>query len=399
MQRKNRIKCTKYDVVFVLPTPLIYPVGGYDVVYRLASGLNKNGIKTAIYFIINAEKFVPNYFSNPKPKSLKGRLSTLLINIPIPNFLFEYIYHHYKLIANSIFKVDYDYDILKNVSLYLIQNKIPKLNTKIIIATAWQTAYLVNEYKASGSNLRPYYLVQNSEDDPSFSGLNSPNAKITYTFELKKIVINKKMLQRFEEDDPLFFHVGFDLDFYKVMHPSENRDYDVMFPLRSNESKGAKYAISTMERLLKERATIKIISFGDMNEEEIPEYIKDKIEYYYQPTKMELRSIYNSSKIFVLPSLVEGMSLPTLEAMACGCAVVVTDNGGTNEYIQDGINGLVCPIKDPNCLYEKIIFLLDNVEKKNEMIKNGMKTCKEYSYENMVMEFTKIIEGELKNSG
>ena len=62
---------------------------------------------------------------------------------------------------------------------------------------------------------------------------------------------------------------------------------------------------------------------------------------------------------------VEGMPLPPLEAMACGCAVVVTDNGGINEYIKDGVNGLICPIRDSDCLALKLDIY-------SKMIKQGL---------------------------
>lgn len=37
------------------------------------------------------------------------------------------------------------------------------------------------------------------------------------------------------------------------------------------------------------------------------------------------------------------------------------------------------------------------MEKRYEIIKNGLETSKKYSYENMVMQFTKIIKGEIKH--
>jgi glycosyltransferase involved in cell wall biosynthesis len=40
--------------------------------------------------------------------------------------------------------------------------------------------------------------------------------------------------------------------------------------------------------------------------------------------------------VFILPSLVEGLSLSLLEAMGCGAACVATDAGADGEVLADG---------------------------------------------------------------
>lgn len=196
-------------------------------------------------------------------------------------------------------------------------------------------------------------------------------------------------------EDPLFFHVGIDTQFFKKLTETNDREC-IMFPLRKNESKGSKYAFECIRKLLQNSKSYKIIAFGDYRHNEIPVDIKGKIIYYYRPSRKVLLNLYNQSMIFILPSLVEGMSLPPLEAMACGCAVVVTDNGGINEYINDGLNGIVCPIKDSDCLYEKIILLINNKTLRQQLIQNGLETAHTFSYDNMNKNFIKLIKEILR---
>ena len=47
-------------------------------------------------------------------------------------------------------------------------------------------------------------------------------------------------------------------------------------------------------------------------------------------------ALLQSAEVFVLPSLVEGLSLALLEAMASGCACVATDAGADGEVLADG---------------------------------------------------------------
>jgi len=52
----------QYRVTFVLPgLSILFPPGGYSVAYQLAHGLNKRGIKTAIIFLRDPSKFIPDY--------------------------------------------------------------------------------------------------------------------------------------------------------------------------------------------------------------------------------------------------------------------------------------------------------------------------------------------------
>jgi glycosyltransferase involved in cell wall biosynthesis len=51
--------------------------------------------------------------------------------------------------------------------------------------------------------------------------------------------------------------------------------------------------------------------------------------------QLDLVKIYNSCKVHVLPSWFETTGLSSLEAAACGCNIVVTRKGDTEEYFKD----------------------------------------------------------------
>jgi len=75
----------------------------------------------------------------------------------------------------------------------------------------------------------------------------------------------------------------------------------------------------------------------------------------------ELARNYAQAEVAVVPSLYEGFSLPAIEAMACGVALVATTGGALPEVVgTDGVTGLLVPPDDPGALAGAIGRLLDD---------------------------------------
>ena len=73
----------------------------------------------------------------------------------------NYFYKILRVLNKTIFKIDYEYNLLKNVDCYYYK-KVEDISfdTKIIIATAWQTAYFVNSFVNNHPKIEGSYLVQ-----------------------------------------------------------------------------------------------------------------------------------------------------------------------------------------------------------------------------------------------
>jgi len=93
-----------------------------------------------------------------------------------------------------------------------------------------------------------------------------------------------------------------------------------------------------------------------------------------------LRDIYQQADAFVLPTLVEGMPLVILEAMASGLPVITTPNG-PGDIVRDGIDGFVVPVRDPNIIAEKLEYLRENPDIRAEMGENARKRALEFTWE------------------
>ena len=83
--------------------------------------------------------------------------------------------------------------------------------------------------------------------------------------------------------------------------------------------------------------------------------------------------IFSESDMLVSPTYNDCFPLVLLEAMRQGLAVVTTDEGATTDIVSDGITGLIAKKRCPEILANKIGFLLDNPETKNQMGQAGRK--------------------------
>lgn len=61
------------------------------------------------------------------------------------------------------------------------------------------------------------------------------------------------------------------------------------------------------------------------------------------------------ANVYVHPSFEDGFGYAPMEALAVGVPVIVTDQTGMSEYVQEGINGSVVPAGDAEVLADRLI--------------------------------------------
>ena len=103
---------------------------------------------------------------------------------------------------------------------------------------------------------------------------------------------------------------------------------------------------------------------------------------------------YDAAEVFVVGSRVEGFCQPGLEALACGVALVTTDNGGCREYAIDGETALVVPPDDPEAMAAAIQRLLDDDVLAKELAANGLEVvARDFDWEARTDELVEILDG------
>jgi len=96
----------------------------------------------------------------------------------------------------------------------------------------------------------------------------------------------------------------------------------------------------------------------------------DKILFTGKTSRKRVLEYLQVSDIYVSTSLSDGTSASLLEAMAYKVPPVVTDISGNLEWIKNGTNGLLFPVRDFNALTEKIVHLIKNEDSRKSL---GMK--------------------------
>jgi glycosyltransferase involved in cell wall biosynthesis len=169
------------------------------------------------------------------------------------------------------------------------------------------------------------------------------------------------------------------------------------------ERKGFEYLIKAVNEVLKERddVKLKIVGSGPL-EKQIKNLIieldlENNVEIISNLSDEKLLEIYNSSNLFVLPSIVdshgntEGLGVVLLEAMACKLPVIGSNIGGIPDIIQDKETGLLVPEKDVLELFRAIICIIEDTNLSKKLANNGYnKVIVKFSWEKIAKEYIDI---------
>ncbi|KFI36453.1 hypothetical protein HX99_04255, partial [Peptococcaceae bacterium SCADC1_2_3] len=121
--------------------------------------------------------------------------------------------------------------------------------------------------------------------------------------------------------------------------------------------------------------------------------VKNNIKFLGFIPHEDLPKYLTAADIYVSTSLSDGTSVSLLEAMGCELVPVVTDIPANQDWIKQGVNGFLVPIRDHNALANKIIYLLENEEKRKTFGIASREIVEEKSdYYKQMAEIEKIYE-------
>ena len=375
----------KFDLTFVLPGFPLHKSGGHTIIFELARMSKLDGFNVRLVFVKDVYKEIAHLISDEKivnyikQRSFLHLIYNKVINTQIGiKFLIKILRH--------IMRIKYSEDI-DGLNVEFVRNfgKF-EINSKILISASYLTSVILGSVSIP-KETSLYNFIQNQEDNPDMTGDLWSLARKSYEYPMKLIVINKREYERFVLNHPIFLPIGINSKFALKKRPEDRNPRTVLFFLSKSNYKGAKYAIEAINLLHEVDKSIEVYSFGNYSGIDIPKNLK----HLGMISDSDLVDLYNACSVFVLPSLVEGVPAPGLEAMACGCALISTLNGGVDEYVIDGVNGILVPIKDSNSIVHAVIELVKNDERRVSIAHNGTETAKNYDYKHMYSAFKREV--------
>ena len=85
----------------------------------------------------------------------------------------------------------------------------------------------------------------------------------------------------------------------------------------------------------------------------------------------DLAGVLPAADVLLLPSLHESFGLVALEAMACGVVPVVTDRGGADDFIQDGVNGFLRDPEDIGGMADAVLQVLRDAALRGQLAEDA----------------------------
>lgn len=221
-----------------------------------------------------------------------------------------------------------------------------------LVATAWQSARPVAAAPpACGAKA---YLIQHYESlyhgDPG-------TVDATYRLPLRQIAISSWLRdllhERFGTAAELLVTPVDRALFHRVPVGVTTPRPRVLMLHHDHAWKGVADGLEAVARARRAGCALYLVGFGV----KAPRGPAPYDEFHENPPQEELAALYSAADIYLCPSWDEGLGMPSMEAMACGAALVTYDNGGCRDYARDGDTALVAARRDVSGLAERLAAL------------------------------------------
>jgi glycosyltransferase involved in cell wall biosynthesis len=120
------------------------------------------------------------------------------------------------------------------------------------------------------------------------------------------------------------------------------------------------------------------------------ENVRDRIEVLPFVSAADMPTLYARHDIFVFPSLMEGLPIVLLEAMAAGMPVVSTETCGMMDIVEDEFNGLLVKPADSGAFATAVERLMNSPELRRELGRAAQETMKRHTWDQVAKKMENV---------
>ena len=161
--------------------------------------------------------------------------------------------------------------------------------------------------------------------------------------------------------------------------PRRDGVFRVLFVGQIGQRKGVSYLFQGYEKFRRPDSELHVVGGYSPGHEVYARY-----QHLYRHTPhiphKDLPSLFREADVFVFPSLVEGMGLVVLEAMACGVPVIATTHG-PGDIVRDGLDGFFVPIRDADAIANRLDQLYRDPSLREQMGRNAREQASRFTWQ------------------
>ena len=177
-----------------------------------------------------------------------------------------------------------------------------------------------------------------------------------------------------------------------------NKKYDIIAVAQLNHGKRISMFLDIISRIKKSGFNLKVVIAGDgclkKDLEELSEKMGLLENVYFAGFQPDIEKFLNESKVFLLPTAHEGLSLAMLEAMACGVVPVVSNVDNLSDAVKDRFSGRLIDRDDTEGFVSAVSELLKDKNIYETYAKNSVKIINEfYTINNAAQKWTEALSG------
>lgn len=178
---------------------------------------------------------------------------------------------------------------------------------------------------------------------------------------------------------------------------SAAKEFDLILVGRLVEVKRIDVFLEAVRVASQNRRTLTAVIVGDgplrasLQERAVALGLADRVRFAGQQVSVE--DWYRRSRVFVLTSDSEGLSLAMLEAMACGLPVVVSDVGDLGDMVEDGVTGKLVPRRDVAAFANAFVSVLSDERRWRVMSEAAQALVQRTTVEASTLRWEKVICG------